>query len=379
MISEYSSFIENFDDFESVDFDFLRPKSTVKTRKSVFLGWTFENCFNLAIEEIIIYVDSKTNADSIRWIIETNAYHGELVDKNYNTIKLETPQNENFHEFITLKLEMDPSKVDKFLKSASDESQIEMRVKFKSDSNKAARVVKWLPNVKISTENNKSCFDRIFRQKSDCLPKFHFIVAIDETAQFSKGPNGSIQHKLRRAVNNLIKKLLKKMTEPELESCGLVVVRFGGTMHEESVDFNDDDGPFRRQIIRNGPDAGKSIYEFAPFFDAKRSSDYPNGNFADYYWRLLQPDPKLTSSSEESLKVEEATPFLSVNQNNDQDKNATTETKLSEIIEDKSTKVTEDEQSYELDFLQARNIIRRLYDHYGYPEMIDLFVSIFYS
>ena len=264
---------------------------------------------------------TSADPDFITWRIETNAYHGVLEDKNTNIIKLETPEGENFHEFITLKLEMDPSKVDKVFESEVVEAQIEMRIKFKPDCEnlRAARIVKWLPNTKIVAEKELSCLDRIEKsilggKRGNNFPKFHFIVAIDETAQFSKGPNGSIQPKLRKAVNNLVLNLYKRMkAKNEHNSFGLVVVRFGGTMHTESSTFNTDEGPFKRQKIRDDTDhAGKSIYEFAPFPDAKVN------RLSCLFYSCSDPEDQ---KNRNTSKVEETVPLLNENQKNEDDKN----------------------------------------------------------
>lgn len=385
-----TAYVQNSDDFRNgldmpTQMAAWFPVGDTKEKKSAFLAWTFENYFNLAIDEVVVYVNSMTTAepDSIHWTIETNAYHGVLQDKNYNTIKLETPEGENFHEFITVKFEMDPSKVDNFFecRNGLGESQIEIKIKFKPDCKnlEAARIVKWLPNAKISTEDELSCLGRILKKKSEDLPKFHFIIAIDETAQFCKSPNGSIQPKLRKAVNNLIQKLVKKLDKHQLESFGLVVVRFGGSLEDRHTykysSFNGHEGPFRRQTIPareqltwtssyESAEAGKTVYEFAPFPDAKRS---PNNNFGDYVNTLLHPDPKVsTPSPKKSIKVEEATPFLSSDE------------KLGETIETENVlQDVENKESYTLDFLQAQNIIQQVLDSGGLPDMIDLFVSVF--
>ena len=320
--------------------------------------------------------------DSIHWTIETNAYYGVLEDKSCNTIKLETPKGENFHEFITLKLVMDSRKVDKFFECHSKESPIEMKIKFKEDCKnlRASRIVKWLPNAKISTEDELSCLGRILKKKSQDLPKFHFIVAIDETAQFCKGRNGSIQPKLRKAVNNLIQKLVEKLDTNELQSFGLIIVRFGGMLETEdtldgigTIDFRQFDGyegPFRMRTIpiRVGTaQVKKTVYEFAPFSDAKRS---PTGNFEDYANSLIYPDPKLlTPSPKKSFNAEEDTPFLP----SDEKSGENVETKnISNTLEED----VENKESYTLDFLQAKYIIQQVLDSNGTPDMIDFFVSV---
>ena len=281
---------------------YFGSKSTSKTNGPAFLGWKFENCYDLAIDEINLKVDSNSSADPkfIKWTIETNAYHGVLEDKKNNIIKLEAPENdsffeklitkvisseksENFHEFIALKLEIDPCQVENI------QPQIEIEINFKPDCEnlEAVKKMKWLPgrviDAKTSTENERSCLDRIFKKKSKDLPKFHFIIAIDETAQFSKGQNGSIQPKLRAAVNDLIKQLLKNVNKRELQSFGLVVVRFGGSnaqIDDPNRSFEENAGPFRTQYDHQG----KSVYEFAPFPDAKVSIE----NFENYTKSLFR-------------------------------------------------------------------------------------------
>ena len=385
---------------DATDSAALHPRKETKSKKLAFLGWTFENQFNLAIDEVVIYVNSMTTADpdSIHWTIETNAYHGVLKDKNYNTIKLETPEGESFHEFITLKLVMDPRKVEEFFGCYEVESQIEMRIKFKSDCKnlEAARTVKWLPNAKIRTEDELSCLDKIFKRKPDVLPKFHFIVAIDETAQFCKGPNGSIQPKLRKAVNKLIQKLVKKLDNHELQSFGLVIVRFGGILEEQDTfdtqrTFDRFEGPFRRQKIqqlgrgiRLGIPFGEkeTVYEFAPFPDAKRG---PDNNFEDYVNSLLHSDPKVLTpkSPTKSFNAEQAIPLLPT----DEKSREVVETKKAinmpdKVIEDTGNKQgpqedVENKESYTLDFLHAKYIIQEVQHFNGNLDVLDLFVSIF--
>ena len=370
--------VENYYNFKWVESGDFKPQDWIKTKKSTFIGWTFVNCFNLAIDEIVLYVNSKASPDPkfIKWTVETNAYYGVLKDNEYDIIKLQTSDDENFHEFITLKLEIDPSKVNAL------EPQILIKIKFKPDCKnlRATKKVEWLPetntNVKMGIRNDLSYLDRIFKKQSDVLPKFHFIVAIDETAQFSQGPSGSIQSKLREAVNKLIKQLLRKMKKHELESFGLVVVRFGGSniAYEKLDMLPSEAGPFGTQNDHEG----KSVYEFAPFPDAKRVS-YPTDNFVDYTDRMLRRgDPTaLTPKPQESFKPGDTTPLLS---GSDVDKKTVeiARTEESTNASSETTKDTSQKQESVLDFLQARNIIHRLYDQNNYPDMLDLFVSLFY-
>ena len=375
-----TAYVQNSDDFRNgldmpTQMAAWFPVGDTKEKKSAFLAWTFENYFNLAIDEVFVYVNSMTTADpdSIHWTIETNAYHGVLEDKKYNTIKLETPEGQNFHQFITLKLIMDPRKVDKFFECPGQkgESQLKMSVKFKPDCKnlEAARIVKWLPNTKISIENELSCLDRILKKKSEDLPKFHFIIAIDETAKFCKGPNGSIQPKLRKAVNKLIQKLVKKLDDHEVQSFGLVIVRFGGVLDRQFIfpkhKFNfPPTGPFRWQTSEDG----KTVYEFAPFPDAKRS---PDNNFGNYVNSLLHPDPKVsTPSPKKSSNDEEATPFLSADEKSG---------KIGKTNNQKPEEDGENKELYTLDYLQAKYIIQQVLDLNGNPDMIDFFVSVFRS
>ena len=256
------------------------------------LAWSFENTFDLAITELVIYVNSMTTVDPgfIQWKIETNSYCAVLEDKNSNVVKLETPEGENFHKFITLKLEIDPTKVDKFFSSSVEESQIQMKIKFKPECEnlQSIKMIKWSPS--LVNESNLSCvekpqvsrniFSRLNCSSTDpkLPPRCRLIIAIDETDGFSTGPNGSIQPKLRQAVNNLVENLWTKFHDKIFDQFGLVVVRFGGKNGTpfSSEKLKGDEGPFRNQKI--DPTYGKgslayrdgtSIYEFAPFPDAK--------------------------------------------------------------------------------------------------------------
>ena len=378
--------------------NFIKPKDSIKLDKNAYLQWTFENTFNLTVDEILIYVNSMatSGSETIEWELETNAYRAYLEDKKSNVIKLELLEHENFFEFITLKLVMDPSRVDSFFNSSEKwESQIHMTVKFKSDENlKQSRIIEWIPNAKKSEPKELSFIDkllckkpsdgRIFiekgrntyvignkepqERKRKC-PLFRFIIAIDETAEFSKGSKGSIQPKLREAVNKLIKKLV---TRKEAYSIGLVVVRFGGIMHEESRKTGNE-GPFHKQVHGD-----KSIYEFAPFPDAKLSDEM----FEEYVKSVA---PKRKPSEEILLpplpppsdQPQETTSFLNDSDVENFNQNV--------FVEKEEETDNEEKTEVQLDFMQARRFIHHLL-HFVFnfkfsqdwcTERIDFFVSTY--
>ena len=97
----------------------------------------------------------------------------------------------------------------------------------------------------------------------------------------------------------------------EHNSFGLVVVRFGGTMHTESSTFNTDEGPFKRQKIRDDTHhAGKSIYEFAPFPDAIVNK-----------FSCICYDMVKDNNNRNTTEAEETAPLLNDNQKTEDNKN----------------------------------------------------------
>ena len=368
-------FVQNIEDFD-VEEKFIKPKDSIKSRNTAYLQWTFENTFNLTVDEISIYVNSMatSGSETIEWELETNAYRGYLEDKKSNVIKLELLENQNFCEFITLKLVMDPTKVDSFFNSSDKwESQIHMTVKFKHDDNlRKARIVEWIPNARPPKIEPKLTFiDKLLCALED-RQEFRFIIAIDETAELSKGSKGSIQPKLREAVNNLIKKLIVNMKEEAVYLIGLVVVRFGGIMHEESPKTGNE-GPFHKQVHGD-----KSIYEFAPFPDAKLSDEM----FEEYVKSVA---PKRKPSEEillpplppSSDQPQETTSFLNDSDVENFNQNV--------FVEKEEEMDNEEKTEVQLDFMQARRFIHHLLDsvfNFDFSldwctERIDFFVSTY--
>ena len=193
---------------------------------------------------------------------------------------------------------MNPRRIEKFFVTTEYAPQIRMKLKFntKSDSYeiiRAVRRIKWSPTLKekVPVQQKPSDYLGMMKLKvqeaykklkrsyteSHEPPPCCLIIAIDETKMFSQSHNGSIQPKLRRAVNDLILKLLnrlKRVGSPEItkempyrDDVGIVVVRFGGTEYEYKPESNTDEvnlGPFGKQMVGQFDKKGTSIYEFAP-------------------------------------------------------------------------------------------------------------------
>ena len=335
------AFIENWKAFRFVDdgkvsdskitgrLRYSRPTDASQVKEHESISWRFINAYDLPITEVFIYVnsmaeydvssgDQNENPPDLEWKLQTNSYECALKDKQSNVVKLQSSKEENFHNEIVLKLEMNPKKIQKFFVTTESAPQIRMKLKFdtKSENLKAVRRVKWSPNLKIQApeeekptdlfgkikskiegaySNLKSSFTHKTQEPSCCL-----IIAIDETKMFSQSGNGSIQPKLRRAVNDLVLKLLNRIKkvrhhdeneqrdwpdQPYRDDVGIVVVRFGGTDYEYNYDpenFNEDNmGPFRKQKVLKFEKKGTSIYEFVP---------KPNAKFTDEDAEAMEGD-----------------------------------------------------------------------------------------
>ena len=330
-------FIENWNDFEfgvetiantSMVQHYCAPTKTATLKKHVTLSWRFENFYNLPITDVSIYVNSMANYDhdALRWKLQSNTYECVLNDKQNNVVKLPIVDRENLHEEIILKLEMNPKKIKKFFITTESAPQVRMKLKFDTRADVLreyrAKGVKWTPKligrkrpdqkptdflgraksqVEAAVSKVKSNFTQTLESPPCCL-----IIAIDETKMFSQSGKGSIQPKLRRAVNDLVINLLKRLkyrnsdeemdnteeTEKEFktpryrEDVGIVVVRFGGTDYEYKPDSDFSDvhaGPFKKQKIGQFAKCGTSIYEFVPKSNAEIKEHLTDDTRLDFF------------------------------------------------------------------------------------------------